>query len=423
VSAFRALLLSAAAALCGCAAPAAPDLGQARPPRGAARVERAALVLRHVLTGELEAERAVVFIAPNVGQWPIQIQRLPQNGSAVRAGQVVVEFDSSQLTGNLDSQGMAVIRAEAQLESVRLRSASTVAERALELRRRRAALDKARVAASVPAELRAERDYERLRLDQARAELEADESTAALASAERAAAAEVAIQEVALQKARDALRYSEQALEQLRLTAPREGVLVLGFNNREERVYQQNDAAQPGDIVARLPELDTLRVRARLFDVDDGAVEAGMAATVTLDTYPEEPLPAGVRSVQQIAQQPSGRSSRRVFDVLVELAEVDVERMRPGMSAKVVVERAIERDAAGELPLVAPRAALVFAAGPRALAGAGPTVAAPADAGSSARLALTAGGDADVKVGACSATHCIVEGVPEGLAVRVGPES
>jgi multidrug resistance efflux pump len=380
-------------------------------------------VLRHVLTGELEAEQAVAFIAPNVGQWPIQIQRLPQNGSVLRAGDVVVEFDSSQLAANLESQRMAVIRAEAALESARLRAEATVAEKALELRRRRAARDKAEVSASVPPELRAERDYERLRLDFESAELETAEAAAALASAERSAAAEVGIHEVALQKASDALRYSERSLEQLRLTAPRDGVLVLGYNNREERVYQESDAAQPGDVVARLPDLETLRVRARLFDVDDGAVAAGGPATVTLDTYPDEPLPSVVRSVQQIAQQPSGRSARRVFDVLVELEAVDAQRMRPGMSAKVVVEQTIERDAAGQPPLLAPRAALRFAAGARALAGAGPSVQDAVDEGSSARLLLLAGGEAEVAVGACSATHCIVEGVADGVAVRVAPVS
>jgi multidrug resistance efflux pump len=312
---------------------------------------------------------------------------------------------------------MAVIRAQAALESTRLRSEASVAEKSLELRRRRAARDKARVAASVPPDLRAERDFERFQLDLQSAELEAEEAAAALASAERAAAAEVAIHEVALQKVRDALRYAEQSLQQLQLAAPRDGVLVLGYNNREERVYQESDAAQPGDVVARLPDLATLRVRARLFDVDDGAVEAGMPAIVTLDSYPEEPLPSVVRSVQQIAQQPSGRSARRVFDVLVELAAVD-ERLRPGMSAKVVVERRIERDASGEPPLLAPRSALVFAAEPRALAGAGPPVSDTARDAYSARLALVGGGEAEVVVGACNATHCIVEGVADGTAVR-----
>lgn len=407
------------AAVCGCAAPASPDLGAA-PLRagGGLRVERAPLVLRHLLTGELEAESSVPFVAPNVGQWPIQIQRLPQNGAAIRAGETVVEFDSTQLAANLDTQRMAVIRAEADLESARLRTAAAVSDKALELRRRQSALAKARVGAAVPAELRAERDHELARLELERAELEAAEAAAALATAERAATAEVAIQEVALRKARDELRYSEGSLAQLRLAAVRDGVLVLGYNNREERVYQAGDTAQPGDVVARLPDLATLLVRARLFDVDDGALAAGAAATVTLDAYPDEPRNGVVRAVQQIAQQPSGRSARRVFDVLVKLAAIDPARMRPGMSAKVVVERTVELGAGGEPSLLAPRAALAFDVAARELAGGGPPLAAETGPGSRARLRLAGGGDVEVAVGACSASHCIVDGVAAGTLLR-----
>jgi multidrug resistance efflux pump len=401
------------AACCGCAAPASSDLGGVAAQPGALRVERGPLVQRHLLTGELAAESAVAFVAPNVGQWPIQIQALPLNGSVLRAGEVVVEFDSSQLAANLDNQRMAVLRAAADLESTRLRTGAAVADRELELRRRSSALEKARVAASVPAELQAQREYELLRLELQRAELEEGEARAALATGQRAAAAEVAIQEVALQKARDELRYSEEALDLLRLVAPRDGVLVLGHNNREDRIYQVSDAAQPGDVVARLPDLSTLLVRARLFDVDDGALRAGMTAVVSLDAYPEERWPATVRSVQQIAQQPSGRSSRRVFEVLVDLAAIDPARMRPGMSAKVVVEQAITEEG-GRPPLLAPREALAFATTARDLAGAGPSLAVAAGSATRARLHLAGGGVTEVEVGACNPTHCIVDGVPEG---------
>ncbi|HUP21635.1 MAG TPA: efflux RND transporter periplasmic adaptor subunit [Thermoanaerobaculia bacterium] len=381
-------------------------------------MERAPLVLRHLLSGELEAESALAFVAPNVGQWPIQIQTLPQSGTVVQAGAVVVEFDSSQLTANLDSQRMAVIRAAAELEATRLRTAATVAERALEARRRRSALEKARVRAAVPAALRSRREYEQLRLALQSAELEDAEASAALEAAGRAAVAEVAIQAVAFQKARDELRYSEDALQRLRLVAPRDGVLVVGFNQREDRSYEANDTAQPGDVVARLPDLRTLRVRARLFDVDDGAVDSGNAATVTLDAYPDESWEAEVTSVQHIAQQPSGRSARRVFDVLVELSAVDPERMRPGMSAKVVVERTIERGNDDRTPLLAPRVTLTFVAAVRELAGAGPPLRASVSTGSTARLELAEGGAAEVQVGACNPTHCIVEGIEEGVVLR-----
>ena len=96
-----------------------------------------------------------------------------------------------------------------------------------------------------------------------------------------------------------------------------------------------------------------------------------------------------------MADQRGRYSLRRFFDVTAVLDEVDVERMRPGMSVKLLVEEPPIADV-----LLVPRAALVWDGGePRAL---------EAD-GTAVRLEL----------GPCNAHHCVVEGgLAEGTELR-----
>jgi multidrug resistance efflux pump len=52
-----------------------------------------------------------------------------------------------------------------------------------------------------------------------------------------------------------------------------------------------------GHTVARLPDLQQIRVKAWLSDVDDGRVEADMPAEVYLDAYPDRVLKGKVLEI------------------------------------------------------------------------------------------------------------------------------
>ncbi len=134
-------------------------------------------------------------------------------------------------------------------------------------------------------------------------------------------------------------------------------------------------------------------VSAQLSDVDDGRVTAGMQVSATLDAFPELTFEGRVRDVETIADQPSSRSLRRFFRVRVDLDRLDLERMRPGMSVKVLIEQSLED------VLLVPRRSLDFSQPiPRAR--------------------LADGTWAAVALGACDAAACVAEsGVADGAAL------
>lgn len=382
-----------------------PPGAESPPDQGAElRVTQGPLVGRHLMTGELFAEQAAELIAPNVGQWPIQIRKLVENGIRVETGEPVVEFDNSNQVGNLDQQRTAVVTAETQLLSTQATAAASVQEAEFERLRRQSEFEKASLKADIPSGLQSELEEERLRLEKSRAALELREALTDLESKKRSAESDIELKRIDLRKARLAVQRVEQDLELLSLRAPRAGLVEIGENRDEDRTLQAGDSVQPGSTVARIPDLSSLAVRARLFDVDDSRIATGLEATVTLDAFPDLAYSARIRSIQQLAQQMSRRSRRRSFDVVLDLEEIDLERMRTGMSVKISVDTIYnsqvagrpDGDSAASEPLLAPRVALDL------------------DHPEGPRAAMARGGFRSVSVGECSTSHCVIE---DGLSL------
>ncbi len=363
--------------------------------RGAAElsVTRGDLTTRMLLTGELIAEDAERLVVPNANIWPVQIRWLAEDGIEVKKGDKLVEFDNSQLAANLEDLRAEVIEAANRLVSRRARAASDEDDEEFRLERKRAAVEKARLEAEVPAGVLAERGRQELQLDYQQAEMELAEAESQLEAQRRAGRSEIEIERIKLARAEAEVARSEERLELLTLHASRDGILVLESHPREGRPLHEGDGVFPGSVVGRLPDLSTMMVAARLFDVDDGRVVPGMRVVATLDAFPEVSFAGTVREIDQIADQSSPRSPRRFFRTKIDLDRVDVERMRPGMSVKVLIEQRHED------VLLVPRESLDWSAqGPRAF--------------------KEGGIWASVSLGACDAMACVVEsGLDESVAL------
>ena len=356
-----------------------------------------------LLTGEVEAEEAEILTAPNVNIWPLTLRFVSEEGAAVSKGEVVVEFDNSQLFSNIEDMRTQAIEASNLLVSERSRVAAEVAEASFKVEQRRAEVEKAELAAWVPAEILSEREYAEAQLALRRAHLGLEEAELALEAAREAGQADVRIQQIALDTARDAASRAEASIEKLSLRAPRDGIVVRGTNPREGRPIRAGDTVWPGLSVAQLPDLDSLFVKARLFDVDDGCVSVGQKVHATLDAFPKLELEGSIRAVSAVAAEAGAFSARRYFDVTIDLDEIDPVRMRPGMSVKLVVEGELIQNA-----LLVPREALVFSS-------------------ELTKAAEATGELVEVEVGPCNARFCVVrDGLDEGsklgrVTTRSGP--
>jgi multidrug resistance efflux pump len=384
------LVLALGAGLAGgaCSSGVTGELAEAAHEAG---IRRGDLEDRFLLTGELRAVRSRPLTTPYTRSWNVSIQWLAPEGSLVRTGDAVVEFDTSAVTGTLEDKRLQAAEAEKQLEQLRIDHEVQRQEKNVDLRRKEIARDRAALEAAIPESFQSRRDHQEKQLARERAEADLQKARADLETFEKGAEAQVRVQELNLGKARRDLERAEASLAELTLRAPADGVLLHGSHPWEGRKWQVGDNTWAGLTVAEIPDLSEMEVVAWLGDVDDGQVAAGMPARAVLDTYPDRSFPGRVVEVAEVAEEPERGASRRFFRVRVSLDRIDPGLARPGMSAKVEVIRRRWEDA----PL-APRESLDLEAEPP-------------------RLHLASGEAVAVALLGCSAVDCALsQAPPEG---------
>ena len=355
------------------------------------RVRRGTFKSDVVLTGELEAARGAAITVPSLPNWQTSIKWLATDGVLVREGERVVELDNSTFTSELDSKQQAQLQAIQELQQRSEEWSADLKQKALDFEKRKSELDKAKIAADIPRDIVSSRDYEERQMTLQRASVEFEKARDILRAQQRAVEADRKNLQIRLQKADREIRRAQTAIEDLVLRAPREGIVVVREIPWEGRKLQQGDTVFVGLPLALIPELDSLHVSVALPDVDDGRVQPGMAATVTLDGYPGLEFKGRVTTISAVAQESARQSLRRAFKVIVKLDTIDAFRMRPGLSARVLIHREQQPDR-----LIAPRSALdVSSAQPFAV--------------------LASGKKVNVKLGSCNAQECVVlSGLEEG---------
>ena len=376
----------------GCA-PATPSAGAS--PVASLEVTRGSLERHVLLAGELEAAEAHDLLVPRTDSWAISIRWLAEDGAVVKKGDRVVELDNTAILEQISDYDLAVIQAGIELSGERAKSAVEIEDKRFEVQTQRITLAKAELDADVDPALVSRRDYQQF-------QLAAEKAKTALATAEDDLKAAIEagrmaeeVKRIALTKARRRLDSADEQIEALVLQAPRDGVVAVGDHPWEGRKLQVGETVWPGAVVAKMPELDSMLVKAQLSDVDDGTIEAGMKAQCVVDAFPERPIAARVLSVSPVAREPEARSARRFFSVVLELQGADPEVMRPGFSVKADVLAARHEDV-----LLVPRVAL------------DPSVEPPV-------AWLSSGESVPVELGDCNAQHCVVlAGLEEGDALQ-----
>ncbi len=368
------------------------------PPAGELRVRRGDFASDLVLSGELEAARGQTLVVPALPSWQTAIKWIAEDGALLKGGEPAVELDNSALTADLETKRQALTQVHQELQQQEAEWAADLEQKQLDAEKRLSELDKAKLDALTPRELLATKVYEEKQTALRRTTVEHQKAVDLLASRRTAVAAERRNLQLRIEKAHRDIATAERAIEELVLRAPRDGIIVIRDIPWEGRKLQQGDTVFVGMSIAMLPDVSTMRVKAALADVDDGKIATGMPVTVTLDAFPNVPFTGKISAISAVAQESRRQSLRRQFEVLVSLDRLDAERMRPGLSARIVVRRQNQQRA-----LLAPRAAIEFGGTPKAH--------------------LSGGQTKDVKLGPCNAQDCVVlDGLTEGekLAPVVG---
>lgn len=315
--------------------------------------------------GQIQPVKSTYVTAPfNAGE--LQIVEIVQNGSTVKAGDVVARFDAVNLQRTIQEKQGELRSARAELDQNMAQSRITLEERKAAVAKAEFDVTRARLALGEIG-LVSEIEAARNQLALADAEQRLTEARAALASAEANAQSDREARERTIAKLQAELERAQRQATALQVTAPTEGTVNILPNSRNAsflaggtpQEYRRGDRAYPGATILELPDLSSVFLTARIDEADRGRLVEGQSALIRLDAIADRDYAAVVTGISLLARTDfqSGWPPPKQFDLTLSITNPD-ERLRPGMSAAA-------RVTVGELPeaLLVPASAIFYEAG------------------------------------------------------------
>lgn len=291
-------------------------------------------------TGRVQAVRSFTITTPRIqGQSSRQtLVDLVPNGSTVKEGDLVAEFDrAQQLDQSRDSKAKYEELAN-QIEQKRASIEQDRATRLLEIQKADAELSKARLQLT-KGPLLAE-------IDRLKNEVKAQDAEVRLASLRkshnyRSKSEDASIRVLELQRERQKIAWerAEKNAEKLILKSPIGGMVAHEtlWRGGSMGKPQEGDQLYNGEPLLKIFDATEMEVRANVGEPDGAILQPGVKARVFLDAYPGVSFPATFVSASPVASAPIG-SPIKTFTAIFKLEQTD-PRLLPDLSAAVVVER------------------------------------------------------------------------------------
>jgi HlyD family secretion protein len=293
------------------------------------------------IRGEIRPRKSVVVAAPmQAGE--LQILKLAPNGTAVKAGDVVLQFDGSTLKRTIQESQSELRQAMQELDQAKAQARITNGQDNTALLHSQYDVDRAKLEPGLKAgdDIVSKMDSEKAKLALADAEQRLVESQVKESSNRQSSTTGFASQQSKIAKVRADLERAEKSLAALEVKAPADGVVSILPNFRasspmgSQQEFRAGDRAWAGAQVLELPDLTSVHLAARLEESDRGRLQQGQQATVRVDAIPDHEYQADVTALSVLARIDftSGWPPMKNFDLKLTFRDPDA-RLRPGMSA------------------------------------------------------------------------------------------
>lgn len=288
--------------------------------------------------GEVKALKSVTISAPSEAG-DLQIIKVTPEGTAVKAGDVVVEFDKTKTEQDLAQFNSALKSAEAEIGQAKAQARLAEEEDKTAVLKARYDVEAAKLEASKQ-EIVSKIEGEEAKLKLADAEQKLREAEAKQKSDAALNKSTIESKVQGSQKAKFDVARAERALAQMSQRAPSAGTISLlqHWGGSGMVTYRPGDRAWPGAAIAELPDANSLRITARVDETERGRLAAKQPVTVQLNAIPDRQFTGHIEQIGAIASLDftSGWPINRNFMLEVGLDQTD-SRFKPGITGDVTV--------------------------------------------------------------------------------------
>jgi HlyD family secretion protein len=288
--------------------------------------------------GEMKALKSVTISAP-ADAGDLQIVKLSAEGTNVKPGDVVVEFDKTKTEQDLAQFRSALKSAEAEIAQARAQARLTSEQDKTAVLKAQYDVEGAKLEASKQ-EIVSKIEGEEARLKLADSQQALREAEAKEKSDKTLNDATIESKVQASAKAKFDVERAEHALSQMTLLAPSAGSITLlqHWAGTNMATYRTGDRAWPGASIAELPDASTLRVSARVDEIERGRLAPRQSVTVQFNSISDRQFTGHIEQIGEIASTDfsGGWPPARNFTLYVALDQSD-PRFKPGITGDVNV--------------------------------------------------------------------------------------
>jgi len=295
-------------------------------------------------TGRLRAENSVTITAPPV-RMNLQIVYLAPEGTVVKGGDLLIQFDTTEIKQVIDDRLAELDIARANLTRSLAAMASHMAALESSVENSRASY---RLAELRLDQMKFEADVrvEEGKLNLKQAEISLHRAEQQVEAQRLIDSADVRSLELKIRQAELDLDKTNRDLAKLTVHAPAPGLVVHKetWKGSEMSKVKVGDTPWRGMALIELPDLSVMMVETSISEVNVSKVAVEQEVEIKLDAYPEPTFHGKVVEVAVLASEDEGASDAKVFDVVVRIDESDPV-LRPGMSAtaRIIVDRQPDR--------------------------------------------------------------------------------
>jgi HlyD family secretion protein len=324
-------------------------------------VKRGDLDMRVYATGELRASHTMTLSTPPIGGGSLQITHLSSTGTAVKKGDIVIEFDPSEQHYKLEQSRSELLQAEQEI-------AKAKADAAVQTAQDKVALLKAHYDVR-RAELDVQQNELKSTIDAQKNLLARDEAKRALAQLEQdikshtvSGQATITLAQQKSNKAKLSMNQAQQNIEKMRVPSPIDGLVSINRNEGQDEVafmplpsFREGDQVRPGTEIVQVIDASEMEIVAKVGEQERDNIKIGKRVEIQLDAMPGRTLQGAVKTLGGMsARQFWEVNTGGMFDVSISLTE-KASSLRPGLTAQIVIVGDSQRNV-----LYLPRQALVL---------------------------------------------------------------
>lgn len=288
-----------------------------------------------VLSGILTSSESINVLSPLSRESRTLITLIPE-GSLVKKGDVIAQFDTAEIDEKIydleidngidkrdekkAEEDANVLDAEAAVENAKEKL--KVAEINFQGLEFAAALD---------------REKGTINLNKAKADVRIAENRLTRALTRRKYALKNAERYILTQARK--LEQAKRVRDSFTMRSPSDGMIVYTVSHfgGTWRKVQNGDSLWKGQIFIEIPNLYEMEVEVEIPEGSIRKFALDQPAKVTLDAFPDIQYQASVAQINPLAIVKEGNPYVRVFKGRIRITDTDIERLRPGMNAKVLV--------------------------------------------------------------------------------------